>query len=119
MSRIQKRNKYLIYFTGDDLVKVDTPDILSDSEPREFWVTFDDDFVRVGKGGEWVPFMEAQLPEHITVAHFGYSTGWGSAGWWQFHRMYQWNPLLVFQIVSKFILCEKGQRTTKKVFKSL
>ncbi|KAL7630887.1 UNVERIFIED_CONTAM: hypothetical protein RMT77_018826 [Armadillidium vulgare] len=71
---------------GDDLVKVDTPDILHGDEVREFWVTFDDDHVRVGRGGEWVPFMEATLPEHLDVAFYGYSTGWGAIGWWQFYH---------------------------------
>lgn len=71
---------------GDDLVKVDTPDIVNGDEVREFWVTFDDDHVRVGRGGEWEPFMEATLPEHLDVAFYGYSTGWGAIGWWQFYH---------------------------------
>lgn len=71
---------------GDDLVKEDTPEILSDEEIREFWITFDDDFVRVGRAGEHVPFMEAALPEHIDVAYYGFSSGWGATGWFQFYH---------------------------------
>lgn len=70
---------------ADDLVKVDTPDFLSEDEYREFWIAFDHDEVRVGKGNEWEPFMQAAIPESFAVTHFGYSTGWGAAGWWQFH----------------------------------
>lgn len=68
----------------DDLVKVDTPDILSADESREFWVAFDHDEVRVGKGGEYEPFMSCALPETVNVTHFGYSTGWGATGGFQF-----------------------------------
>lgn len=83
-----KSHHFIHHFLGDDLAKVDTPDILNADEIREFWVTFEDDFVKVGRGGEHVPFMEAALPEHIEVAYFGYSTGWGAIGWWQFHRKF-------------------------------
>lgn len=71
---------------GDDLVKVDTPDILSADEAREFWVAIDHDEVRVGKGGEYEPFLSAALPEHVEVTHYGYSTGWGAAGSFQFFQ---------------------------------
>lgn len=70
---------------ADDLTKVDTPDILSEEEYREFWVAFDHDVIRVGKGGEWEPFMSATIPEPFDITHYGYSTGWGAVGWWQFH----------------------------------
>ncbi|XP_042864612.1 uncharacterized protein LOC122248571 isoform X2 [Penaeus japonicus] len=70
---------------ADDLTKVDTPDILSEEEYREFWIAFDHDVVRVGKGGEWEPFMSATVPEPFDITHYGYSTGWGAVGWWQFH----------------------------------
>ncbi|XP_045595456.1 uncharacterized protein [Procambarus clarkii] len=71
---------------ADDLVKVDTPDILSEEEFREFWIAFDNDEVRVGKGGEWEPFMQCTIPEPFPITHYGYSTGWGAIGWWQFHE---------------------------------
>jgi len=70
---------------GDDLVKVDTPDILTESEYREFWIAFDHDEIRVGKAGEWDPLMMCPIPEPFDITHFGYSTGWGAQGWWQFH----------------------------------
>jgi len=70
----------------EDLCKVDTPDFLNADEYREFWISFDHDEVRVGKGEEWEPFMNATVPEPFAITHFGYSTGWGSTGWWQFHN---------------------------------
>jgi len=70
----------------DDLCKVDTPDLLSEDEYREFWVALDHDQIRVGKGGEWEPFMSCPCPEPFPVTHFGYSTGYGATGWFQFHQ---------------------------------
>jgi len=71
---------------ADDLVKVDTVNILSEEEYREFWVAFDHDVIRVGTGGEHEPLMSASIPEPFDITHFGYSTGWGAVGWWQFHH---------------------------------
>ncbi|XP_071526709.1 uncharacterized protein [Panulirus ornatus] len=71
---------------ADDLAKVDTPDILNEEEYREFWITFDNDEVRVGKAGDWEPFMVSPIPEPFQITHYGYSTGWGAVGWWQFHN---------------------------------
>lgn len=76
---------------ADDLVKVDTPDILSEEEYREFWIAFDHDEIRVGKGGEWEPFMMCPVPEPFGITHYGYSTGWGAIGWWQFHNERKFN----------------------------
>jgi len=69
---------------GDDIAKEDTPDILSADEAREFWVAFDHDEFRVGRGGEWEPFLKAALPEPVNVTHVGFSTGWGATGVFQF-----------------------------------
>lgn len=74
-------------------MKVDTPDILSEEEYREFWITFDNDEIRMGKAGEWEPLMMAPIPEPFKITHYGYSTGWGAIGWWQFHSKayyYHW-----------------------------
>ncbi|XP_076041322.1 uncharacterized protein LOC143025481 isoform X2 [Oratosquilla oratoria] len=71
---------------SDDVAKVDTPDILSEEEDREFWVALDHDEIRVGKGGEWEPFMSWVIEEPFPITHYGYSTGWGAIGWWQFHH---------------------------------
>nr|AAF65551.1 farnesoic acid o-methyltransferase [Panulirus interruptus] len=49
---------------ADDLAKVDTPDILNEEEYREFWITFDNDEVRVGKAGDWEPFMMSPSQSH-------------------------------------------------------
>ncbi|KAK3875981.1 hypothetical protein Pcinc_019193 [Petrolisthes cinctipes] len=69
----------------DDLVKVDTPDVLNEEEYREFWVALDNDEIKVGKGGDIEPFMQCPIPEPFTITHYGYSTGWGATGWWQFY----------------------------------
>uniref|UniRef100_A0A6A7FN23 Farnesoic acid O-methyl transferase n=1 Tax=Hirondellea gigas TaxID=1518452 RepID=A0A6A7FN23_9CRUS len=69
-----------------ELVKVDTPDILSEEEFREFWVVTDHDEIRVGRGGECEPFMTCTLPEHVQTTHFGYSSGWGATGCFQFFQ---------------------------------
>ncbi|XP_045114687.1 uncharacterized protein LOC123506555 isoform X3 [Portunus trituberculatus] len=68
----------------DDLVKVDTPDIVTEAEYREFWIAVDHNEVRVGKAGEWEPLMQAPIPEPFEITHYGYSTGWGATGWWKF-----------------------------------
>jgi len=74
-----------IRFNQDgELVKTSSSGILSEEEFREFWVTKDHDMVRVGKAGEYEPFMEAELPEPVPATHFGYSTAWGSTGAFQF-----------------------------------
>ena len=65
-------------------MKVDTPDIVTEAEYREFWIAVDHNEVRVGKAGEWEPLMQAPLPEPFEITHFGYSTGWGATGWWKF-----------------------------------
>lgn len=73
-------------FAGDNLVKVDTADFLNADEFREFWITIDHDEVRVGKGGEYEPFMNATLPAPVPVTHYGFSSGWGATGSFQFCR---------------------------------
>ena len=90
------------------MVKVETPDILSEEEFREFWVVFDNDEVKVGKGEEWEPFMTATLPEHIPVTHFGYSTGWGASGWWRFHRKYKKYKDVLLCIYLSLLLKARG-----------
>lgn len=74
------------FFSGDDLAKEDTADILSEEEFREFWIATDHNEVRVGKGGEYEPFLSAALPEPVVATHFAYSTGWGATGSFQFFR---------------------------------
>nr|QAV53822.1 farnesoic acid O-methyltransferase [Gammarus pulex] len=68
----------------DDLVKESTPDILSADEFREFWIATDHNEVRVGKGGEYAPFLSCSLPEPLNPTFFGFSTGWGATGAFQF-----------------------------------
>jgi len=68
-----------------EVVKVDTPGILTGEDFQEFWVKLTPTGVSVGKGAEWEPFMQCELPEPMVPTHFGYSTGWGSIGWFRFH----------------------------------
>ncbi|KAA0200295.1 hypothetical protein HAZT_HAZT007289, partial [Hyalella azteca] len=64
----------------NNIAKESTSGIISASEFREFWVATDHDEVRVGRGGEYEPFMSAVLPEPVATSHFGFSTGHGATG---------------------------------------
>jgi len=87
----------------DDLCKVESPDLLSEDEFREFWITTDHDQIQVGKGGEYEPFMSVPNPEPFPINYFGYTTGYGATGWFRFHRdrhhesddslTYTWEPV--------------------------
>jgi len=74
------------YNEDEDLVKLQTLEILSEDEYREFWVTLCHKEVRVGKGGERQPFMTAPLPHHFRPKYCGYTTAWGSPGTFKFLR---------------------------------
>ncbi|XP_070537336.1 C-type mannose receptor 2-like [Ptychodera flava] len=59
--------------------EVSTPQILSGSEFRGFWITFVDGTITVGKeGGE--AFMTWTDPNPMTINYVGYSTGYGHDG---------------------------------------
>ncbi|XP_018008299.1 uncharacterized protein LOC108666006, partial [Hyalella azteca] len=69
----------------DDVVKVDTPGVLSDEEHRGFWITMRRGTIRVGRQGELTPFMVYQDPRRLLhVAYYGFSTGYGAEGDWIF-----------------------------------
>ena len=71
---------------GPELVRVDTPNLLSRSEARPLWISWSDHHLRVGKGtvvGQ-DEFMRVPL-EHGHTTPFKYmlaSTGFGSTGDW-------------------------------------
>ncbi|XP_019641105.1 PREDICTED: fibrillin-1-like [Branchiostoma belcheri] len=70
---------------GPNLVEVRTPGILSASVNRGFWVTWSrDGTISVGKMGETHSFMQWRDPVPVPIRHVGYSTGWGSSGYWRF-----------------------------------
>ena len=83
---------------------METPDILSEDEFREFWIAFDHNEVRVGRGGEWEPFMNAALPGPCNVTHYGFTTGWGASGWWKFYSEYQPTGLHFHVIIFHYTL---------------
>lgn len=68
--------------TKPDVVEVDTADILSGDEFRDFWIRWDGNVISVGKGGEGTPFMSYENTESIAVNFVGICTGWGAMGSW-------------------------------------
>ncbi|KAJ8036335.1 Macrophage mannose receptor 1 [Holothuria leucospilota] len=65
--------------------EVSTVGILSGSEFRGFWITYESDgYISVGKYGEGIPFMEWTDPNPFTVSYIGYSTGYGFQGEFKF-----------------------------------
>ena len=71
---------------GPHLVRVDTPNLLSRSEARPFWISWSDDHLRVGKGTVVGQDEIMRVPlEHGHTTAFKYmlaSTGFGSTGDW-------------------------------------
>lgn len=65
-----------------DVAEVDTADILSGDEFRDFWIRWDANVVSVGKGGEGAPFLTYENSDNLTVNFIGICTGWGSSGSW-------------------------------------
>ncbi|XP_077981785.1 C3 and PZP-like alpha-2-macroglobulin domain-containing protein 8 [Glandiceps talaboti] len=61
-------------------VEASTPGILSPNEFREFWISYNNGVIRVGKEGDQEAFMEWTDPDPLPVKYLGYSTGWGSDG---------------------------------------
>ena len=69
---------------GRDYVGVDTPDILSCTEQRWFWVTWQYGAIEVGRGevlGD-NKFMDYQPLQMYPVNAIGYSTGYDYNGTW-------------------------------------
>lgn len=69
----------------DDVCKVQTPNLLSSSEFRGFWVVVTNNSIKVGREGESNAFMthtDALVPLRIT--HYGYCTAFGATGSWTF-----------------------------------
>ncbi|KAA0200302.1 hypothetical protein HAZT_HAZT007288 [Hyalella azteca] len=101
---------------GEDLAKVDTPEILNDGEFREFWVTRVGKAVSVGKGGDSDPFLQAELPELVCSTHFGYSTGYGATGTFHFYSCQvfdsgvQYLMLVVKYLMKVFTVCDAGHQ---------
>lgn len=66
-------------------VEVQTIGILSGTEFRGFWITYDSTgLISVGKYGEGFPFMEWMDPNPFQINYVGYSTGFGSQGEFRF-----------------------------------
>ncbi|KAL7636420.1 UNVERIFIED_CONTAM: hypothetical protein RMT77_013195 [Armadillidium vulgare] len=70
----------------DDVVKVETPDILSADEFTAFWIKVNNGIVKVGKKGKLRPFMTFEDPERLDdIKFYGYCTGYGAEGDWIFN----------------------------------
>ncbi|KAG8240221.1 hypothetical protein J437_LFUL004681 [Ladona fulva] len=64
-------------------VQVYTPNLLSGTEERKFWIKCNHGHIQVGQGGHHHPFMVYIDPEPFHVHHFGICTGWGATGMWK------------------------------------
>ncbi|XP_078674665.1 uncharacterized protein LOC144912807 [Branchiostoma floridae x Branchiostoma belcheri] len=70
---------------GEKKVTASTPGILSPDEFRIFWVSWTQNgAIAVGRVGESSPFMQWQDPNPLGIGYFGYSTGWGYTGEFEF-----------------------------------
>jgi len=68
--------------TKPDVAEVPTPNILSESEFRGFWVRWHDGTITVGREGEAAPFLSWTDFERIPIEYVGVCTGWGASGNW-------------------------------------
>ena len=68
---------------GNTKIEASTPSILSPTEFRGFWITYNNGVIKVGKEGQ-AAFMEWTDPTPLPVNNIGYSTGWGSNGQFEF-----------------------------------
>ncbi|XP_047489621.1 uncharacterized protein LOC125039572 [Penaeus chinensis] len=70
---------------GEDVCRIETPDIVSDEEFRTFWIKIQRGVIKVGRSGQKHPFMSYTDPDTLLhVTWYGYSTGWGASGEWVF-----------------------------------
>ncbi|XP_078687197.1 cubilin homolog [Branchiostoma floridae x Branchiostoma belcheri] len=77
--------KSRIYRSGSNTELVSTPDILSATQYKAFWISWDSDgTIAVGRGGEADPFMRWVDPNPLPIGRVGYSTAYGSSGQWTF-----------------------------------
>lgn len=65
-----------------DVVEEATPDALSGSEFRGFWIRWTDNVITVGREGEAAAFMSYDNPESFPINFVGICTGWGATGSW-------------------------------------
>ncbi|KAJ1522772.1 hypothetical protein ONE63_001928 [Megalurothrips usitatus] len=65
-----------------DVAVVDTPAVLSASEPRGFWMRWTHGDLAVGTEGSAVPFLTWKDPEPFGIGYYGIRTGWGATGTW-------------------------------------
>ncbi len=69
---------------GHTEVLEDTPDLLSSTEFREFFISFDGSgTLDIGKKDQ-EPFMSYTHDEPYPIRFIGFSTGFGSTGMWEF-----------------------------------
>ena len=69
---------------GHTEVAADTPDLLSASEFRDFFISFDHaGTLEIGRG-EQEPFLTYTHSDPYPIRFIGFSTGFGSTGTWEF-----------------------------------
>lgn len=66
-----------------DVAESDTPDILSASEYKEFWIRWTDNVITVGRQGEAASFLSYDnSADAFPIRFVGLCTGWGATGSW-------------------------------------
>ena len=86
-----------------DRVKFDSPNILSAVEMREFYISFADSLLEVGRVGE-PPFIKLLLTCPVDVKYIGIASGYGTTAAWTFcgfgkngfYLIEIQNPILIF-----------------------
>ena len=68
---------------GLNKVTVSTVGVTSNTEYREYHISFGSNLVEVSEVGNQ-PFMSYKNPNGFDVSYIGISTGWGSEGIWEF-----------------------------------
>lgn len=79
--------KSAIFKSKSTKIETNTPNILSNSEYRSFWVQFKNGVVAVGRSGEREPFISWQDSNEYTVNYIGFRTR-SNPGLWMIQSIY-------------------------------
>lgn len=81
-----------------EVCEVNTPNILSPTEFRGFWVRVTQGVVTVGREGEQAAFLSWQDTNPFLVNYIGVCTGWGANGSWIIDDGESYKYFSLFQI---------------------
>jgi len=70
----------------EDVIKVETPGILTEHHFKRFWIQVGEKKIKVGKAGKRKAFMKHKERGGLAdINSYSFSTGWGHEGDWIFH----------------------------------